>query len=244
MAKGKNALGKFRGKIGGQVLRVDAGIGQIISEYNPNPRNPRTLAQTKQRNKMNLAGQLSKITPYAAIAGLDSNRRKSRSMFVSNILNTASLTGVDELTAANLSTALKLSKGVFVNATGSAAFGTGQTAVITVTPMAGDVTLLGGLVVAYVAPDGADVQCSVRKMAATDTSVTIPLHRNGPLPAGYHQVVAYYIPIVDTGEDARTAFAALTLTATDFSAVSVRSLAAAAAYGESVNIVNATLEEP
>lgn len=93
MAKGKNMLGKFRGKVGATVFRTEAGIGQIASEYNPNPKNPRTLLQTKQRSKMNLAGLVSKLTPFAAIAGLDSNRRMARSQFVSGLLKAVSVTG-------------------------------------------------------------------------------------------------------------------------------------------------------
>lgn len=86
MAKGNFALGKFRGKVGGQVLRVDAGVGQIISEYNPNPRNPRTLSQTLQRGKMNLAGQISKMLPKFALVGLSTRGRDARSKFVSDLL--------------------------------------------------------------------------------------------------------------------------------------------------------------
>lgn len=86
MAKGINMVGKFRGKVGAMVFRTEAGIGQIASEYNPNPKNPRTLAQTRQRSKMNLAGQISKTVSREMLVGLDNNGRKARSMFVSNIL--------------------------------------------------------------------------------------------------------------------------------------------------------------
>lgn len=87
MAKGINMVGKFRGKVGAMVFRTEAGIGQIASEYNPNPKNPRTMAQTRQRSKMNLAGQISKTVSREMLVGLNSNGRKARSMFVSNILD-------------------------------------------------------------------------------------------------------------------------------------------------------------
>lgn len=86
-------LGKFRGKVGATVFRTEAGIGQIASEYNPNPKNPRTLMQTKQRSKMNLAGLISSMTPASALYGLDTKRRFSRSAFVSNIIKQAVISG-------------------------------------------------------------------------------------------------------------------------------------------------------
>lgn len=86
-------LGKFRGKVGATVFRTEAGIGQIASEYNPNPKNPRTIAQTKQRTKMNLAGLISSLAPYQVIAGLDTTRRACRSKFVSEIIKRATVTG-------------------------------------------------------------------------------------------------------------------------------------------------------
>lgn len=98
MAKVLGLHGKARGKVGSVVYRTEAGIGTIASEYNPNPRNPRTLAQVKQRNKMNLAGRLSKIISYADIAGLSASHRKARQAFVSNILRACrnnSTTGVE-----------------------------------------------------------------------------------------------------------------------------------------------------
>lgn len=82
-------LGKFRGKVGATVFRTEAGIGQIASEYNPNPKNPRTVAQTKQRNKMNIAGQISKSVLPAMIAGFGGNGRYNRSRFVSLMLKAA-----------------------------------------------------------------------------------------------------------------------------------------------------------
>lgn len=114
-------LGKFRGKVGATVFRTEAGIGQIASEYNPNPKNPRTLAQTKQRSKMNLAGLTSKLTPFAAIAGLDSNRRKARSLFVGNMLRSIEITGkgtvAEPFVASIAPGAVKFSKGVNVQLT-------------------------------------------------------------------------------------------------------------------------------
>lgn len=86
MAKVISLQGKARGKIGSIVYRVEAGIGMIASEYNPSPRNPRTIAQVEQRSKMNLAGRLSKIISYEDIAALGASPRQARQKFMSNLL--------------------------------------------------------------------------------------------------------------------------------------------------------------
>lgn len=57
MAKGTIALGQFRGKVGGQVLRVVEGQ-QVIQNYQPLVRNPRTAAQKVQRAALKTMGQL------------------------------------------------------------------------------------------------------------------------------------------------------------------------------------------
>lgn len=59
MAKGTIALGQFRGKVGGQVLRVVDGK-QVIQIYQPEVRNPDTLPQQLQRAAMRTLGKLSR----------------------------------------------------------------------------------------------------------------------------------------------------------------------------------------
>ena len=154
MARGNIALGKFRGKVGGHVLRVDPGVGQIISEYNPHPSNPRTAAQTVQRNKMNLAGQISSLTPKAVLLGLDSNSRKARSMFVSNIIKHC-VAGVTEGTQELKPENIILSKGMTANVSG-AITKDDEHLTFTVT-LTGNETangVLGCLVMAYIAHEG------------------------------------------------------------------------------------------
>lgn len=56
MAKGTIALGKFHGKVGGQILRVVDGK-QVMQEYQPVVRNPRTTAQQMQRAAMAVLGR-------------------------------------------------------------------------------------------------------------------------------------------------------------------------------------------
>lgn len=59
MAKGTIALGQFRGKVGGQVLRVVDGK-QVIQSYQPSIRNPKTTAQEMQRAAMRRLGKLAR----------------------------------------------------------------------------------------------------------------------------------------------------------------------------------------
>lgn len=59
MAKGTIALGQFRGKVGGQVMRVVDGK-QVMQNYQPIVRNPRTDAQERQRAAIRKLGQLSR----------------------------------------------------------------------------------------------------------------------------------------------------------------------------------------
>ena len=59
MAKGTIALGQFRGKVGGQVLRVVEGQ-QVIQNYQPVVRNPRTTAQQMQRAAMAELGRAAR----------------------------------------------------------------------------------------------------------------------------------------------------------------------------------------
>lgn len=59
MAKGTIALGQYRGKVGGQVLRVVDGK-QVMQAYQPSVRNPRTHAQQLQRAGMRKLGKMSR----------------------------------------------------------------------------------------------------------------------------------------------------------------------------------------
>ena len=57
MAKGTNAIGKFRGKAGAMVFRVVDGK-QVMQEYNPNPRKSSTYPQLAQRAGMREISQI------------------------------------------------------------------------------------------------------------------------------------------------------------------------------------------
>lgn len=59
MAKGTIGLGQYRGKVGGQVLRVVDGK-QVMQAYQPIVRNPDTIPQQMQRAAMKVLGGLSR----------------------------------------------------------------------------------------------------------------------------------------------------------------------------------------
>lgn len=181
MAKGQIALGKFRGKVGGQVLRVDAGIGQIISEYNPHPSNPRTVAQTNQRAKMVLAGKISAITPREAIAGLASNNRKARSLFVSNILSLAEISTVGNEKKATVSMeTLVLSKGLVSPAQYEMVTAGEQGGVtVTITPPTGESNYNGTILVVYAGNGDEWIGCHYYALSKTDTTKTVLLSEFG-----------------------------------------------------------------
>lgn len=205
MAKSNMLMGKARGKVGGLVFRVDAGIGQVVSEYNPHPANPRTQKQTIQRSKMNLAGKLSSLTPYDAIAGLDSRKRKARSMFVSNVIkaSTGSLTG-DMLTNNLTGSLLKLSKGVAYEMTATPTLDTTNNKLkVAVANANSGINMAFIRVVAYFAINTKFEFCVVKD--STTLTGTTSQDVEIPLPQGFRPnvdaVAVYAIPVVTNDGD-------------------------------------------
>lgn len=204
MAKGSMMLSKMRGKMGGMVFRVDHDAGQVVSEYNGSPKNPRTPAQVGQRSKMNLAGQISKLTPYMAIAGLDTSKRRARSKFVSNLLKQTTLTapaGSGYSSAAQVEYGnVSFSNGVdaLSNLTGSVAQ---QTRVVTATatPATGMGTIVAVRFVHIIAVDGKVVAVVVSDVDTPTAGGDFV--NNITLPGGDAGTIAdnvYAIPIVET----------------------------------------------
>lgn len=85
MAKGHAFFGKIRGRIGGAVYRVQNGI-QVISEYNPNPLNPKSNKQIVHRAKFSCCSAFSSLLPYAAIAGYSPKPDMARSALMKNLM--------------------------------------------------------------------------------------------------------------------------------------------------------------
>lgn len=233
MAKVISLQGKARGKIGGIVYRVEAGIGMIASEYNPTPHNPRTIAQTNQRSKMNLAGRISAITPYAAIAGLAANKRQARAKFVSNILKAASPNSGDPGSFIDQGE-IVLSEGIVVPISGAISNldSSGKINVTyNISSVAGEI--MGGIMVVYAANEGVNPMCVVRKLDAATGSVEISLSELGFDTSAETTIAAYVVPLIDKGEAARVAFDELHFELNGFKADYVRTLVSTGAYAKS-----------
>ncbi len=80
---------KFTGNLDGMVGMKGA-KGQTYIRKNVKPADPKTQAQVQTRNKVSLAGQISKLTPKEAIIGMGGSTRERRNNFMKNIIrNTA-----------------------------------------------------------------------------------------------------------------------------------------------------------
>lgn len=230
-------MGKQRGKIGGMVCRQVPGVGTVATEYQPMVRNPRTIAQTTQRNKMNLAGQLSKHTPYEFIAGLDSNRRIARSKFVSNLLKYIGTNTENPLEASIPFEFVEYSKGPSVNLGATMAAGTGDnTAVVTLDFSNTPETVLGANVICVFVSDGIGDEnnfVSEMKVAArADTPVTVNFTMSG-ITTETGKMHFYVVPTIETSKNVRAIFATIMADDFGYNAEAIRSIAAAGGYGES-----------
>lgn len=232
MAKVLGLHGKARGKVGSVVYRTEAGIGTIASEYNPNPRNPRTLAQVAQRSKMNLAGQLSKVTPYAAIAGLASSRRAARSMFVSSVLKAANQDTIEENMTRAVADFVVLSKGVEAGVAFTISGVEDEThATINIDSSASTFSIVGAIVVLYFNGMNGQVMCVTKKVE--NLALPVIMETGIALQDGDF-LVGYVIPIIDKGEDVRVAFGNLSVGSNSFITNFVRTLVNAGAYTRSI----------
>lgn len=247
MAKATIAFSKARGKVGGLVFRHDAGVGTIVSEYNPHPANPRTLAQTKQRNKMNLAGRMSKITPYEVIAGLALKRRKARTMFVSSIIRSATYIQTPTATSGTCSLLfdeLKLSKGLVVNVQAEAELVESTSkAKVTLTGNTADNGIDGCIVVAYIAK-GPDVFMADFKKANAGTSeVEFDFSTYDIEQADEGTMLIYVIPIRHIDGETTVWYQNLGFSDGGYATMYAASLASAGAYAESIYAGSVTYAE-
>lgn len=99
MATFTKFYGAARGKIGGIVFSKGDNGMVYGRAYQPQVNNPKSVAQTDQRAKMNLSGRLSKATPNEVLMGMPgSNNRQRRSLFSSIILKAITLDKSDPST--------------------------------------------------------------------------------------------------------------------------------------------------
>lgn len=236
-------LGKFRGKMGGMVYRVDPEAGQVVSEYNPSPRNPRTLAQVDQRTKMNLAGLMSKVTPSTVLVGLSPMGRKARSMFVSNILKKCAVvrpgSEPGSRTTSIIYENVVLSEGEVVPMSGTVSLDE-NTNVLSVSipkPTVG-ATLAGVQIVIYASNEQGYMLC-VEKAATIPASST-PITVSETFPMEYGTFVVYAIPVIERTTGVSVAWAEYVTDGNgNFHLSIMRNLAANEALGQSVMIGSA-----
>lgn len=91
MGKVVGLVGAASGKIGNVVYAVTNGI-QTARVYQPVVSNPKSIGQSQQRARGNLAGRISGFVPRTAIMGLGVNARLRRGEFLRNILKKATVT--------------------------------------------------------------------------------------------------------------------------------------------------------
>ena len=90
MAKSIGLVGTLSGKSGNFVFCKGVNGRTIVRPYQPQVYNPKTDAQSGQRSKMVLAGQLSSMASSALLVSMNMGRKvANRSAFVRNILRKA-----------------------------------------------------------------------------------------------------------------------------------------------------------
>lgn len=101
MAKLSGMAGTATGKIGSQVYAVNAGE-QIVREYQPNVKNPSTMAQVNQRSKLALLSQLAAaMAPTIAIPR--DGMKTPRNLFIKkNSENVSAVSGEAQVSYENL----------------------------------------------------------------------------------------------------------------------------------------------
>lgn len=93
MGQTNGLTGGVTGKIGSMVFYYRNGK-YVAREYIRHPNNPKSELQRVQRLKMALAGRISGVVPYAAIEGFSGSRTDRRSRFMSNLILSSTVNGM------------------------------------------------------------------------------------------------------------------------------------------------------
>lgn len=184
---------QFTGKVG-TLVGMKGKNGSAYIRTLVTPANPKTSAQTDQRVKMSLAGQMSKLTPQALLVGMSNDKRMRRPNFTGNIARNAVVTTINDQRAAKIDPALVL-------------FSDGPAAVVESNPM--EVTAKtavvefivegkvfeGDIVSLIIVAAFADANGRVVNIGST-TATQNSLSPEIAAPNGYSRVNVYYIPVV------------------------------------------------
>lgn len=184
---------QFVGKVG-TLVGMKGKNGSAYIRTLVTPSNPKTAAQTDQRVKMSLAGQMSKLTPQALLVGMSNDKRMRRPNFTGNIARNAVVTTVNNVLTAKIDPAL-------VSFSEGATYPLGFDA-LTVTAQANSVVVAGRnvfpseTVTAIIAIAAfADANGKVTSIAA-GTLISAAPEAEIAAPTGYSRVNVYYVPVV------------------------------------------------
>lgn len=184
---------QFVGKVG-TLVGMKGKNGSAYIRTLVTPSNPKTAAQTDQRVKMSLAGQMSKLTPQALLVGMSNDKRMRRPNFTGNIARNAVVTTIDGQRAAKIDPAHVL-------------FSDGAAAMvdanqITITAHVADVEIIAqpnafanDVVTLIMVLAFADVNGRVTNIVAEPMTVETA-ETNVVAPNRYSRVNVYYIPVV------------------------------------------------
>lgn len=86
MAKFIGLVGTGRGKAGNFVFSKGPDGSTTVRAYQPQVNNPKSLAQVKQRSKMNTAGRFSRLFSASNLTPMGGTKLSRRSRFNSNLL--------------------------------------------------------------------------------------------------------------------------------------------------------------
>lgn len=186
---------QFTGKVG-TLVGMKGKNGSAYIRTLVTPTNPKTTAQTDQRVKMSLAGQMSKLTPQALLVGMSNDKRMRRPNFTGNIARNAVVTTVDNQRTAKIDPAQVLfSDGAAAMVDANQISVTAHVADIGIiaqpNAFANDVVTLI-MVLAFADTDG-----RVTNIIAEPMTVDTP-ETNVVAPNRYARVNVYYIPVVRT----------------------------------------------
>lgn len=184
---------QFVGKVG-TLVGMKGKNGSAYIRTLVTPSNPKTAAQTDQRVKMSLAGQMSKLTPQALLVGMSNDKRMRRPHFTGNIARNAVVTTSNNQRAAKIDPALVLfSDGAAATLRTEPVVTTRPDSVsVEVASTAYENTGLVSVVIvaAFADANGQVVNISGGTVTENQTSVVIAA------PTNFSRVNVYYIPVV------------------------------------------------
>lgn len=184
---------QFVGKVG-TLVGMKGKNGSAYIRTLVTPSNPKTAAQTDQRVKMSLAGQMSKLTPQALLVGMSNDKRMRRPNFTGNIARNAVVTTVNNQRAAKIDPALVLfSDGTAAPLTERPTVNTRPDSIAvevatTVFDNTGVVSVIA--VAAFADANGRVVNINSGTITENQTTARIAA------PDGYSRVNVYYIPVM------------------------------------------------